>query len=460
MERTKMTTKLAGAALLCFITAGCAGYQPKSLPTAASLREAIPRLTVDASSLHFPEYTSHVFDPSDGLDMVELSMLAVVNNPDLKAARNDAGIAHAQAFSAGLLPDQQLALSHDLSNTGGPGATKAFSYGFSFDFGTLLTRPATSAAANFEAKKTDLNLLWQEWQVISQAQLLYVRLVQGQKAMAVLQQSRALFSDRLRRTQAALDKGLLVSDAVTPNLAALQDIQKQINDLQRQANQNDHDLHVLLGLQPGVEVKLQSGPMPHELDETGVLAALSGLRQRRPDLMALEAGYNAQDQRYRAALLAQFPSLNIGLTRARDSSDVYSNALGVTLSLPIFNRNRGNIAIEQATRQKLYDDYQQRLNIAGSDVHKILADQRINAGQLANIQTGMASLSQAMQRSEVAYRSSNIDALAYVNAAGALLAKQIEEINLQQSILEQRVALQTLLGGELPVLNSDQSQHP
>ena len=47
--------------------------------------------------------------------------------------------------------------------------------------------------------------------------------------------------------------------------------------------------------------------------------------------MALQAGYGAQDQRYRAALLAQFPSLNIGLARARDSSDVYSNVLGITL---------------------------------------------------------------------------------------------------------------------------------
>jgi hypothetical protein len=31
------------------------------------------------------------------------------------------------------------------------------------------------------------------------------------------------------------------------------------------------------------------------------------------------------------------------------------------------------------------------------------------------------------------------------------LAKKIERINLQQAILEQRVALQTLAGGELPV---------
>ena len=55
------------------------------------------------------------------------------------------------------------------------------------------------------------------------------------------------------------------------------------------------------------------------------------------------------------------------------------------LSLPIFNRNRGNIAIEQATRKKLQDDYQNRLNIADADVRKLLADQRINQRQLVEV---------------------------------------------------------------------------
>ncbi len=61
-------------------------------------------------------------------------------------------------------------------------------------------------------------------------------------------------------------------------------------------------------------------------------------RARRPDLLGLEAGYRAQDQRYRAALLAQFPALNVGFTRGRDNAGVYSSGIGITLSLPVFNR--------------------------------------------------------------------------------------------------------------------------
>ena len=103
------------------LLSACAAYQP------LALQEGAPRdLVVDTRSLPFPPMAAHRFDPRDGLDGVEVAMLAVVNNPDLRLARADAAIAHAQSFAAGLLPDPQLALNGDLSNSGGPGSSKAF----------------------------------------------------------------------------------------------------------------------------------------------------------------------------------------------------------------------------------------------------------------------------------------------------------------------------------------------
>ena len=39
-------------------------------------------------------------------------MIAVVNNPDLKAARDQVGVAEAQAFTAGLLPNPQFSFAY------------------------------------------------------------------------------------------------------------------------------------------------------------------------------------------------------------------------------------------------------------------------------------------------------------------------------------------------------------
>jgi outer membrane protein TolC len=433
--------------MCCLAVAGCATYRPLPLGPVPDMPVRPAQIQVDTRSLPFPLLAAHPFDPRDGLDEIEVATLAVVNNPDLKLARDDLAVSRAQAFAAGLLPDPQLALAGDLSNSdASPGGTRAFSFGLNYDVGALISHAAGRRAAQADVRKTDLALLWQEWQVASQARLAFVRLIHGRRLLAVLEANGALFADRATRTEQAQQRGLLTSDAVLPNLTALQDIDKQIHDLQRQLSQTAHDLNTLLGLDTRFDLHLQDGTQPAFADEGAADSALTDLPQRRPDLRALVAGYTAQDQRYRAALLAQFPSLNVGLTRSRDNSNVYSNSLGITLSLPLLNRNRGNIAIEQATRQKLHDEYQVRVQAARNEIRAVLDQQRLDRAQLERIDTALAQLEPAIRRSDLAARAGLIDALAYANARAALLAKQAEQITLQQQIAEQRVALQTLLG--------------
>ena len=432
--------------LLCGALAGCSTYEALPLTPAMPAPATLADLRVDAASLPFPALAAHRFDPSDGLDIVETAMLAVANNPDLTLARDDAAIAHAQAYAAGLLPDPQLALSRDLSDSGGADTRAAYSYGLSYDINALLLHSSQRDAAQADAHKTDLNLLWQEWQVVSQARLLFVRVTQSRHLMDTLIETRSLFEDRVRRTQTALERGLLTSDAVSPNVAALQDVQRQIFELERQSAQSARELNALLGLAPSTVLQLQDSAEPVASDGAQVDAALAALPQRRPDLIALQAGYRAQDERYRGALLAQFPALNIGLTRARDSSGIGSDAIGITMSLPFLNRSRGNIAIERATRQKLHDEYQQRLQTSRNDIAGIAAEQALDARQLAQVDAAIVELRTVLARSDTAYRADAVDALTYANARAALLAKQVERINLWQAMLEQRVALQTLLG--------------
>jgi len=437
--------------LLAGSLAGCATYREQPLPARSTLPDRIPDLTIDSRQMPLPELAAHRFDPTDGLDITEVAMLAVVNNPDLKTARAAAGIAHAQAFAAGLLPDPQLSLAADVPDAGQGATTTAYNLGLTYDVIALLTLAPRRAAARREAAKTDLNLLWLEWQVVSQARQLFVRLTQEAQLMEVLEQNRTLFADRYRRTETALDRGLLTLDAVTPHLTALQDVSRQINDLERLVSQNRHDLNALLGLAPEVAVPLVGPAELPELDEAGIEKLLPDLPRRRPDLIALQLGYAAEEMRYRAAILEQFPSLGIGFTRARDTGDIHTAGLGITLTLPIFSGNRGPIAVERATRQQLYVEYQQRLNAADSGIHRILAEQRINRRQLLDVDQGLADLSRAAAKTDAAFKAHNIDALAFASLQAALLAKKIERINLEQAILEQRMALQTLAGGELPV---------
>jgi outer membrane protein TolC len=451
----KTMTRAALTLALTFVfvvsVAGCATYSARPLSTQSTLPNRIPDLTIDPRQMPLPELAAHKFDPTDGLDITEVAMLAVVNNPDLKIARAAAGVVHAQAFAAGLLPDPQLAFSLDIPDRGQGAAANAFNLGLGYDVVGLLTRAPRRRAAAHEVEKTDLNLLWLEWQVVAQARQLFVRLTQETQLMEVLDQNRTLFADRYRRTETALDRGLLTQVTVTPQLTALQDVGRQINDLERLESQNRHDLNALLGVAPDVAVRLVGPVELQALDEAAIEKLLPDLPRRRPDLIALQRGYAAEEMRYRAAVLAQFPSLGVGFARARDTTPIYATGLGITLSLPIFSGNRGAIAIERATRDELYTEYQQRLNIAEGGIHRILAEQRINQRQLLDVDQGLADLSRAAANTDVALQAHDIDALTFANLEAGLLAKKIERINLEQAILEQRVALQALAGGELPV---------
>lgn len=434
---------------LSVVLAGCASYEPLTLPETDALTHDVMQLKVDASTMPEASLASHRFDPSDGFDMTELAMLAVVNNPDLRLARADAGVTRAQAFSAGLLPDPQLALTRE-SVLGSPaGATVAFTAGLTVDIAALLAHSASKGAADAEARKSSLDLLWQEWQTVAKVRLLFVKLDAITQSQTVLGQQRALLRQRLEQAKKAVERGLIANDAVTPQLVAYEDANRQWNDQERLRNQAQHDLSTLVGAAPDVSLRLVGSSDVAEMDDAQVRAAVAESSRRRPDLLALQSGLEAQDDRYRGALRAQFPAITFGPARGRDTSNVNTAGLSLGISLPLFNRNRGNIAIESATREKLRIDYQQRLNATAIESHRLLNEQEILRRQVAEIDASLPPLIEAAEQAGQAYDAHNIDALTLTNVEGAVLARRLERIAARQALQEQAIALQALLGTHL-----------
>lgn len=427
---------------------GCAAYEPLPLDAHSTAASSVSRLVVDVKSLHFPSLKPHRFDPSDGLDMTETAMLAVINNPGLKLARDDAHVAHAQAFSAGLLPDPQFNLSRDFPQNTVPGSTSAFNAGLAYDIGMLVARGAGASAAGYESRKADLNLLWQEWQVVAQARLLFSRAVNQERQLRWQKENRDLLAGRYAEARAALDAGNLALDTVNLALVAWQDAARQASDLERRQLQTRQDLNALLGLAPQAHLDLVDGDPLAFPDETAVKLAIERLPSRRPDLMALEAGYAAQDARYRQAILAQFPPLNLGITRARDTSGMLTRGFAMSLVLPLFNGNRGNIRIEEATRKRLHDEYRNRLDAAIAEAERLVEDNRLLADQLRTAESTLPSLDRAADYDRQAMDEGNLDGTTFAALQSARIAKHLELDNLRQSLLESRIALLTLLGGD------------
>ncbi|MBU6468205.1 MAG: hypothetical protein KGQ44_03550, partial [Betaproteobacteria bacterium] len=69
--------------IVTILLAGCATYDSKPLPDKPLWPENIHRLEVTVLKLPEESEARHfVFNPNDGLDVVEVAIMAVANNPN------------------------------------------------------------------------------------------------------------------------------------------------------------------------------------------------------------------------------------------------------------------------------------------------------------------------------------------------------------------------------------------
>jgi outer membrane protein, heavy metal efflux system len=142
----------------------------------------------------------------------------------------------------------------------------------------------------------------------------------------------------------------------------------------------------------------------------------------------------------RAAILAQFPKMSVAFVRAKDNTNVQSTGFSVAVDVPIFDRNQGVIATERATRQRLLDEYNQRVFEARSDIATAMTDIR-------SLDRQVAAAAKALQ---TAMEQRNVDVLSYYTARNNLLQKRIQMIKLQEQLLEAHTALEIASGRYLP----------
>jgi outer membrane protein TolC len=434
--------------LLGAVLAGCASYQPLPLDTDARAPAIPADIRIDVADMPLPELRRHPFDPSNGLDMTEVAMLAVANNPDLKLARDERGIARAQAFAAGLLPDPVLELTGGFPFSG-PDTDSAFRLGLAYDLRSLLTHSAATQAAEASARRIDLDLLWKEWQVVSKARELFIRDNYQRQALVLLAQEHQRLAQRHAWMVDAQRRGDITLSALAADLVAMQSVERRINDLQRRHAATDQALDLLLGLSPRAALDLAGSPAIAPVSETAVKRALAQLPHRRPDLLALEAGYQSEEARYRKAILEQFPAFDVGFVRARDTGGTNTLGFGISMTLPVFNRNQGNIAIEQATRQRLHDEYAARLQRARADVERILRDQAFLQASRHDLEGAIALAAQARDAARVARTHGDLSGAGYAQIETAWIDDRLNLLAVDRTLLEQQAALQTLLGGRI-----------
>ena len=411
---------------------GCAAYGPA--PLAISVEPVLARSAVDLSKPLTPR---------------ALGLIAVIGNPDLKAARLQAGVADAQVFAAGLLPDPVFNLSFD-KLLSGPDMFNGLGAQLIQDLAAFRDQRVILSGQRAARTQVRLDLAWREWQTAGQARLLGARVVGLERASTLLDRSQAAAEDALARVLAAAARGDLKADDVDARRLAAADAADRARQGERDLGAARGSLGALLGMPPGARISIVADPVSATPLDAGAL--FDKARVTRLDLKALEAGYQGQEANLRKATLEAFPSLQLTLAAARDTADNRTVGPAVNFTLPVWNRNSGGIAIARATREQLRAEYAARVFAARAEIADLVERIAIAGRQRGLIAGTIGPLETLAGRTEAAAARGDVARAVAEAGRQSVTDKQITLAALDQAIAEQTVALELATGAPLPGL--------
>src|SRR5213595_2250938 len=387
-----------------------------------------------------------------GIGPDDAAAIALYSNPALRAVRDRRGLAAAQLIQAGILPNPVVSYARDYVTGGSTAGTRdGYTFSAGWEFSALIPFLPKQTAARKNFQSVDLDVAWQEWQIAVNARMAVYRVVgldaqaaQAREANEGLQQSR----DAMRKAVDAHEKTVLDLAAAE---SASQDSRATMLAVEQEFEKQRLGLNKILGAGPDRKVALRSGLfLPRRLAAPAEQELFDDLESRRLDLLGLQRGYESQDATVRAAILAQFPKMSVAFTKATDTTNVKTTGFNIAVDVPIFDRNQGVIATERATRQRLRDEYNQRVFEARSDIAVAIADIRSLNRQIAAAEEALPLLEKLVSSAQTAVEQRNADVLSYYTARSNLLQKRIQLIKLQEQLLEAHTALEIASGRYLP----------
>ena len=431
--------------------AGCAHYQPQPLDAkrieAALAAPSFHALRIAVTNLHHPYLPPVKLDLRDGITPEVAAVIAVIANPQLRAARDERGIAAAQLLQAGILPNPSLDASLDLpSGSKAPDNFTAKTIGLSWEITALISRQAQMDSARAHEKSVALDIAWQEWQVAQAARLHVLRIASLQESVAMAADQKKLLAESVALVRGAVER----HDKTDTDLAAAEDALQTARagqlDLEHELAGERGELNATIGLPPGTELKIAMARP--EFPRVGKTAAqLFQSLENRLDLLALKMGYESSEAGLRAEIRRQFPKIGIGIHRANDTANIRTTGFGVTLDLPVFDRNQGQIALAKAERQQLYDDYIARVAEARADIARLLTDLDFARRQLGAAEEALPTASRLAASAGTALERGDVDVISFYDAGKTLAERRMAVAKWRRELSDLSVALETAAGG-------------
>ncbi|KAA3606122.1 MAG: TolC family protein [Planctomycetota bacterium] len=419
---------LAPCFAFALLFSGCVQYQAQPLDAPGSL-QTLNQQRLDPSSPHWPETLGpdSGLDLDDGLSLPEAQAVAVSLHPALQAERAKLAVSEALLVEAGLLPDPEVGWGAMDWIIGGTRDDAIVGLEALFRLQAPGSRQARIDLATAEWQQSRWALLEMEWHHAGKTRQCFVRLLGLRGVWQSLQSQQAMVEATRQGLKDAFELG--EATALQSHLADLDLRRLEVLQLSWEArlNQEIQQLNQLLGLPPGSEVLLQ--PMETATKEQAWLeesaeALTEEALNRRPDLQALAAAYDAAEAKLRLAIARQWPDLSIGT--------------GLYLNLPLFSKaNRAAIETALAQRQQLARQWQAAIHQVRAEIHQAHQQWQLARRRTESMTDGFREQQQAclqsLQQSQALGESTPLEQLTV----------QSRLLELQESLWQLQLQLET-----------------
>lgn len=421
---------------LILMFGGCAHYVPHSLEPTQTLGRIESRSLIDPSLRAFiersmPEMAKEWPPPS--WNFTNLTLAAFYFHPDLDVARAQLVGTKAAGVTAGQRPNPNLSVSPQYNTTTKIPSPWIVTPNLDIPIETAGKRGYRLAQAAHLSDAARFNLAATAWQVRSRVRKSLLALYAASEREASLKRQEAIQVESVRLLEGQLQAGAISPFEVTQSRVALNQTRFALHDAEKQAATSRVQLAEALGLAPAAldGVMLNFDEFKQLLADMPEVAVRRQALLNRADVLGALSEYAASQSALQLEIAKQYPDVHLSPGYEYDQGD-NKWGIGLSLELPVLNRNQGRIAEAKAKRKEVAAKF----NV-------------LQARVLSEIEQAVAGYRASMKKVEAA-GSLNEELATQLRAAqGMLDAGEISKVELAQRQLELTTAALAQLDARL-----------
>jgi outer membrane protein TolC len=422
--------------------AGCARFENKPLSAGDSAQALESRSLSDPGLKQFLETNLHqgfASWPKTNFDFAALTLTALYYHPSLDVARAQWAVAQGGAKTAGGRPNPVLTVAPGYSANPPRNVSPWFpSVTLDVPIETAGKRAYRMARAEHLAEAARLNILAGAWQVRSGVRAALVDYTAARRRFELLQQSTVLQQRLVTLLDQRLAAGAVSTAEVAPARITLVRLQGELAQARRLAAEARGKMATALAVPlralDGVEFDFDLSQPP----SAGLLAeeARRQALQSRPDLLAALAEYAAGQSALQLEIARQYPDVHLAPGYQYDQGE-NKWQLGLSVELPVLNRNQGPIAEAKARRDELAARFTAVQARVISEVDRALLQHTAALEQARQLETLRGAQREQAERVERAVAAGAAD---QVEMSVARLELDALELSRLDALVQQQIA--------------------